>query len=85
MFADDLVARVSLDLFGSCVPRLDVPVLVEGEDGVVLDGLDQEFELGFGALRDALEFDFGPILRHRVPNPIHEDRKLLRAASFLHV
>ncbi|CAA9552899.1 MAG: hypothetical protein AVDCRST_MAG79-2843 [uncultured Thermoleophilia bacterium] len=41
---DDLLGPVALEPPGACVPRCDVPVRVQQEDGVVGDALDQEPE-----------------------------------------
>ena len=44
--SDNLVGLVPLDEAGTLVPRHDVPVGVEHEDGVVADALHHEAELG---------------------------------------
>jgi len=45
MLAEDVVCFVPFDLLGTGIPRLDVAVGIEREDGVLFDSIDQRFEL----------------------------------------
>src|SRR5262249_29421173 len=44
VLSDDLVRSVALDPLGAGVPRGDVALGIEHEDGVVLDAFDEELE-----------------------------------------
>src|SRR5262245_3522679 len=47
VLSDDLFGAITLDVFGSAVPRRDSSLWIEHEDRVILDSLHQQLELLF--------------------------------------